>query len=138
MKLITREIDYAVKALKYIANKNAGGRSVPVPITELVENLKVPRPFMRKILQKLGNEGILRSTRGNGGGFELLLEPKEVYLFDLIVIYQGRFSMNECLFKKDICPDRESCLLKKNIDSIEEYVSNELKKVSLKTLMEGE
>ena len=144
MKLITREIDYAVKALVYIAGKkkmaNNDGLEMEyhVSITELVEKLDVPRPFMRKILQKLGNKGILKSNRGNRGGFKLVLKPEEIYLLDLIELFQGRFSMNECLFKKDICPDRSGCFLKKKIDSIEEYVENELKKINLMTLMEGE
>lgn len=136
MKLITREVDYAVKALIYIAEKYKRNNN-PVPITELVEKLDVPRPFIRKILQKLGNKGYLRSSRGNMGGFELVLKPEEIYLFELIEVFQGRFSMNECLFKKDICPDKNRCLLKKKIESIEEHVGSELKKVNLRTLMEG-
>ncbi len=138
MKLITREIDYSVKALIYIAEKSDEKNQENVSITELVDKLDVPRPFMRRILQKLGNEGILRSSRGNRGGFELALKPEEVYLFDLLEIFQGKFSMNECLFKKNICPDKKRCTLKKKIDSIEDYVGNELKKVNLRTLMEGE
>ena len=138
MKLITREIDYAVKALIYIAEKSDEKEQENISITELVDKLDVPRPFMRRILQKLGNEGIMKSSRGNRGGFELALKPEDVYLFDLVEIFQGKFSMNECLFKKDICPDKKRCILKKKIDSIEDYVGNELKKVSLRTLMEGE
>jgi Rrf2 family protein len=144
MKLITREIDYAVKALAYIAgkkrmkNNDELSTGEQVSITELVEKLDVPRPFMRKILQKLGNKGILKSSRGNRGGFKLVLKPEKIYLFDLIELFQGRFSMNECLFKKDLCPERNGCFLKKKIDSIEEYVGDELKKINLMTIMEGE
>ncbi len=67
MKLITRNTDYAMRALCYIARQRE--RSVPVP--EMVAALKIPRPFLRKIVQTLGREGVLRSSRGRGAVFYL-------------------------------------------------------------------
>jgi len=46
MKLITREIDYAIRALIYLADN--GEKTIPV--TELVEELGITRPFLRKIM----------------------------------------------------------------------------------------
>ncbi|MCX5702041.1 MAG: hypothetical protein NTW64_03570 [Candidatus Omnitrophica bacterium] len=44
MKLITRDTDYAIRALCYIAkNKNE-----IISVRELVTKLKIPRPFLRK------------------------------------------------------------------------------------------
>ncbi len=139
MKLITRDIDYAVRALIFIGNNNKDNSdSTAVSISEIVEKLDVPKPFMRKILQVLSSNGILTSHKGNKGGFNLALKPEEVFLYDIVEIFQGKFSLNDCLFKKNICPDRSRCLLKKKIDSIQEQVEDELKKISLKSLMEGE
>jgi len=61
MKLITRNTDYALRALCYISkNKNI------VTVDELVERLGVPRSFMRKILQQLNKKMILVSFKGQG------------------------------------------------------------------------
>ena len=66
MKLITRDTDYAVRALCFIGQR----QKRLISASELVANLKIPRPFLRKILQTLNREGILNSYKGKGGGFE--------------------------------------------------------------------
>ncbi|HAJ94800.1 MAG TPA: Rrf2 family transcriptional regulator, partial [Actinobacteria bacterium] len=57
MKLITREIDYAIRALMYLAD-NEG---MIVTVTKLVEELGITRPFLRKIMQELAKAGVVGS-----------------------------------------------------------------------------
>jgi len=64
MKLITREIDYAVRALIYLAD-NGNGKKVSV--SELVDELGITRPFLRKIMQLLAKAGVIESYKGNKG-----------------------------------------------------------------------
>ena len=131
MKLITRDTDYALRALGFIS----GRRNSIVSVSELVRELRIPRPFLRKILQVLNKEGILESHKGKGGGFRLAVSPKKLYLMDLIQIFQGQFQLNECFFKKAICPDVRTCALKKKIDIIEEQVIRELSTITLASLL---
>lgn len=132
MKLITREIDYAVRALIYLAdNKNEGIVSVP----ELVDELGITRPFLRKIMQLLAKAGVIESYKGNKGGFRLIKKPDDVYLIDLVEIFQGNFSLNECILNKDICPNKGNCILKDRVDDIEEKVRVELKSIDLSSLI---
>ena len=131
MKLITRNTDYAMRALSYIAKR--GGAVVSV--SEMVEALRIPRPFLRKILQTLSGEGLLRSTKGQGGGFSLAVPAEKVLLTDLIRIFQNTIQLNECMFKKKICPNRKTCVLKKEIDSIEEDVFHRLRRITIASLV---
>ena len=84
MKLITRDTDYAVRALCYMA----GTKRQMVSVPDLVKELKVPGPFLRKILQILNKKGVLRSSKGRGGGFMLAGAPKKIFLVDLMEIFQ--------------------------------------------------
>lgn len=132
MKLITREIDYAVRALIYLAdNKNEG----IVSVQELVDELGITRPFLRKIMQLLAKAGVIKSYKGNKGGFRLIKKPDDVYLIDLVEIFQGDFSLNECLLNKDICPNKGNCILKDRVDDIEEKVRLELESIDLSSLI---
>jgi len=131
MKLITRDTDYAIRAIAYMA-KHKGRR---VSVKELVKSLKVPHPFLRKILQVLDKKAILRSYKGQGGGFLLNARPREIFLLDLIKIFQGGFSLNECFLKKHACPHTKTCRLRKRIDRIEAYVLKELKKINIDYLL---
>lgn len=132
MKLITRDTDYALRALCFIAKNN----DLITPVPELVRKLRIPRPFLRKILQSLDKSGLLKSYKGKGGGFLLILKPDKISVLDVIRIFQGEFSLNECLLNKHLCPDIRICILKKKIDRIEKYVVSELKSFSLAYLME--
>jgi len=133
MKLITRNTDYAMRALCYIVRQ--GGRSVPV--TEMVAVIKIPRPFLRKILQTLSGEGLLKSTKGQGGGFSPAVPAEKILLTDLIRIFQNTIQLNECVFKKKICPNRSTCILKKEIDSIEHDVLDRLHRITIGSLVNG-
>ena len=132
MKLITRDIDYAVRALIYLAD-NGKGETVPIP--ELVDELGITRPFLRKIMQLLAKADVTRSYKGNKGGFRLIKKPEDIYLIDLIEIFQGNFSLNECLLNKDICPNKGNCILKDKVDVIEEKVKTELGSIDLRSLI---
>ena len=130
MKLITRDTDYAVRALNYIVCNE--GRKIS--ITELVRELETPKPFLRKILQLLSINGILKSYKGKNGGFELAREPDKIFLLDLMQVFQGPFRISECIFKKNTCPNQQDCLLKTELDSIEKMVLEKISAINLKSL----
>jgi Rrf2 family protein len=132
VKLITREIDYAVRALKSLAENG----SDKVPVTDLVEELRITRPMLRKIMQELAKNGVVTSYKGNNGGFRLNKRPEDIYLIDIIEVFQGRFSMNECVLNKEICPNRGDCILKSKIEDIEADVKRKLESINLESLMD--
>ncbi|MBU0548219.1 MAG: Rrf2 family transcriptional regulator, partial [Candidatus Omnitrophica bacterium] len=122
MKLITRNTDYALRAICYISkNKNI------VTVDELVKRLGVPRPFMRKILQQLNKKRILDSYKGQGGGFKLKAIPGKIHIIEIMRIFQGHVTLSGCFLKKDICPNKGKCVLRKKIRLIEENVFKQLK-----------
>ncbi len=132
MKLITRDADYAVKAISLIAKEK---RSFNV--NELVSRLGMPRAFLRRILQKLSAGGILMSSKGKNGGFLLARSSGSIRVSDIITVFQGKISMNECMFKKKLCPNRSTCPLRKEILKIEKHVVARLNGITIKTLMKG-
>ena len=131
MKFITRNTDYALRALCYIAKKNDS----KVTVEELVNKLAVPRPFMRKILQLLSKNGVLDSSKGKGGGFKLSISAKKLHLIKIMSIFQGEVTLNGCFLKKDICPNKGKCVLRRKIHNIEEGVLRQLKSISIAALI---
>lgn len=132
MKLMTRDTDYAIRALCFIIKQN----KKIIPVDDLIKALKMPRPFLRKILQLLNKNGILRSYKGQGGGFKAVVPADKIYLVDLMETFQGALTLNECLFKKRICPNIRVCKLRKRIDNIEKNVLLELKSITIADLLE--
>ncbi len=131
MKLVTRNTDYAVRALCYMAHN----KKRIVSVSELVSKLKIPRPFLRKILQALHKNNILASIKGQGGGFQLTSKIDKISILKLIEIFQGHFKLNECIFKGIRCPNIIKCRLNKKIGKIEKRVRMELKSITLEDLI---
>lgn len=132
MKLITRKTDYAVRALCYLARAEKRVR----PVAALVAALRIPRPFLRQILQRLQHGGILASRRGNGGGFALAKPARKIYLMEIRAIFQGPpVVFKNCLFRKRICPNRRRCRLRRRIEEIEKEVADKLNAIRLADLL---
>lgn len=131
MKLLTRDTDYALRALFFFARH----KNKRIESGTLVEQLKIPRPFLRKILQRLSADGILHSYKGQGGGFILAVAPDDVRIGDVLKIFQGQFSFENCFFKKKRCPNRPACALRRRIKSLEEKVRREFEAVTIASLV---
>ena len=106
-----------------------------VSAAELVKKLRMPKAFLRKVLQALQKRGVLKSTKGSRGGFMLARFPDKIFLSDLIKIFQGEVKIIECLFRKKVCPRVKTCPLRKKIKNIEKMVLSELKSVSIASLL---
>ena len=131
MKLITKDTDYAIRAIGYIAKSD----KAIVSVTEIEKSLNLPRPFLRKILQTLQKGGVLISIKGNKGGFSLQKNYRKITLVDIIKIFQGEVSFTDCFLKKKICPNVAKCVVRKKVKIIEKMVKTELNKVTIDSVL---
>lgn len=131
MKLITRDTDYALRVLCFVAKQ----KKRIFAVSDFTRALRLPQPFLRKILQVLNKKGMLKSFKGQGGGFLLSKLPEKIFLTDIMRIFQGKLRLNECALKKLVCPDQKTCPLKKRIDGIERYVLKELASITIASLI---
>ncbi len=131
MRLISKKTDYAIKAICFIAE--AKGRVVSV--AELIREFDMPRPFLRKILQILKKSGILKSYKGQDGGFTLAIPAREIFVANLIKIFHGPIKLSRCVFKERLCSDVKTCALKVRIDTIETRVARELQSINIESLL---
>jgi len=69
MKLITKQTDYAIRALGAMAKE----KDSIFTTSFLAKKLKISKPFVRAILQKLNKEHMLVSYKGKGGGFKMVI-----------------------------------------------------------------
>ena len=63
------------------------------------------------ILGELVQAGILKSTRGKGGGFRLARPPEEIRLFEIVQRFEPAPSApRACPFGNQVCGDDSPCL----------------------------
>ncbi|MFH1378925.1 MAG: Rrf2 family transcriptional regulator [bacterium] len=133
MKFITRDTDYAVRALCCIAQE-----PLLVCANKMVSFLKMPKPFLRKILQILNKKKLLISTKGKGGGFVLARSPDKITLIDVMRAFQGPVLLNECMFKKKVCPSISTCDLRKKLCEIQKIMIKQLESITIASLISKE
>ena len=94
----------------------------PINAIQLAEKLGKSKHHIGKILQRLVKDSLLSSTRGPTGGFELLIDPSEVSLYDVYSSIEGKSKVKICSEDELICPV-DKCIRKNLIKRLsEEFV----------------
>ena len=81
-------------------------------------------------LQRLASAGILRSTRGPAGGFDLGRSAEDLTLLDVWQAVEGPITEQSCLLNKSVCRGR-SCALSGLLHNIGQTMRDYLAKTRL-------
>jgi Rrf2 family cysteine metabolism transcriptional repressor len=132
MKLLTKDTDYAIRALLYLATRKKGEW---VSSTEISTEDKIPLSYLRRILQVLKKEKYVDSKEGASGGLKLNKKPEKIEVIELIKLFQGELQLFDCMFRKKTCHNKNKCVLRKRVLGIEKIVIQEFTGISLRTLL---
>ena len=91
--MLSKRAKYAIKALLALADH---GRDEPMRIADLAQRENIPPKFLELILLGLKNQGILQSRKGKGGGYLLAREPGEIYLGQIVRMFDGPLAPVPC------------------------------------------
>lgn len=91
---LTSLADYAVVILAAAAKRGRVGR---LSAGVLAEETGIPLPTVQKLLGRLAVTGLLRSTRGTGGGFQLARPPEGISLAEIVEAVEGPIAMTSCV-----------------------------------------
>jgi Rrf2 family protein len=105
MLSITRETDYAIRSVYYLAREK--GRVVMTD--EISREMQIPRSFLAKIVRKLSGAGLVQCFVGVKGGCSLTREPEMISMLDVILAIEGPMVMNSCTIKNGECSLAGSC-----------------------------
>lgn len=102
---ITRQADYAVRAVLYLARL---GPEQKAATSQIAEEQDIPLSFLAKIIAQLSVAGLLQTMRGARGGVTLARPPAEITLLDVVEAIDGPIMLNECVNDAYIC-SQEDC-----------------------------
>jgi Rrf2 family protein len=105
---ISRKIDYALRAMIHLAGLPGGKIAT---LQDLSLPLHMPREFLAKILKILSAKGLVRSSRGAHGGYQLARPAREISFLEVIEAVEGPVQLNVCLDHKDRCDVSEGCTM---------------------------
>ena len=109
--MLSKRSKYASKALLALADHERGE---PVRIADLAHEEQIPPKFLELILLGLKNQGILQSRKGKGGGYLLARDPADIYLGQIVRMFDGPLAPVPCASQTAYmacadCPEEAVC-----------------------------
>ncbi len=106
---ITRQADYALRAMLYLANMEPNQRAATSQIAEIKH---IPPSFLAKIISQLSIAGLIHTSRGARGGVTLARSPEEISILEVVEAIDGPIAFNECVINDGACVFGEECVLR--------------------------
>ncbi len=133
MKIFRKDADYAVRALIFLALRES---REPIPAGSLAVELGLPVNYLRRICSTLTGAGFLETREGKHGGVILAVKPGTINLLNLVELFQGPPEISDCTFRKKLCPNRKTCVLRKRILGIESDLAERFRTITIQTLLD--
>lgn len=95
----TNHADYALRVLMYL--RVAPGRRGS--IAEIARAHRISRNHLDKVVQRMGAADLVRTSRGRGGGVQLVRDPTTITVGDVMRAMEDDFAVVECLGPARFC-----------------------------------
>jgi len=131
--VLTRKSKYGLKALLLLAREYDRGS---IPASELSEREGIPEKFLQLILLELRRRGIVRSRRGQGGGYQLARDPATINFCEVLRALDGPLALTPCVSQTayqhcDECADEQQCGIRLVMKDVRDETARILEGASL-------
>ncbi|MDZ4159980.1 MAG: Rrf2 family transcriptional regulator, partial [Anaerolineaceae bacterium] len=106
---ITRQADYALRALIYLARLAPSQRAAT---SQIAKEQRIPASFLAKIISQLSIAGLIHTSRGARGGVSLSRSAAEITILEAVEAIDGPITLNECTTDPMVCTFGEDCPLR--------------------------
>lgn len=111
--MLSATCKYGIRAVIFIASRP--DPKINTGLRQIADELKIPQPYLAKILQTLSRKKILHSSKGPHGGFSLHVPSGKLTLMDIIEATDGGDFFDSCYVTGERCnfdkPDDNLCIL---------------------------
>ena len=131
MLRISKLTDYGTVVLAHLA----GEPNTVCSAADVAAATGIGVPTVSKLLKSLGRSGLVISTRGANGGYQLSRAPREISAADVIDALEGPVSITECSASDSQCDYESVCNVGNSWQRINVAIRHALEEVSLIDLL---
>ena len=129
---VGRRVDYAVRALSYLAGQTSGK---VISRADIEKSQDIPSFYLSKIMKDLVAGGLVHSHVGSKGGFTLAKAPNTISIKDVYEAVERPLVLMECLEKGvEYCSFCAVCLQKSVWEEAQALLVNFLGGVSIRDI----
>lgn len=126
---LTRRTDYAIRALLALARQD-GRQSTPA----IAAAMNIPVRFLPAVMRDLTRAGLVRSTGGRLGGYELIPPASALDLLSIIEAVEGDTRRRTCILRGGPCQRNGVCDVHEPFGAAQDAFRATLAAVSLASL----
>ena len=145
MITLTRKTEYALISLTFLARRQAAGDGA-VNSRGIADQFKLPGAMVSNVLKELAGVGMVKSTRGKAGGYELGVDASEVSILDVVGVIEGGVRLVPCCEglndggdtagnNSECCEIEKECVVKGPLQRLQVKMNEFLRDVSLADLL---
>lgn len=130
--IFSKTAEYAIRAMLHLA-RSPKGPAVHSQHIAAVEG--IPPEFLKLILRRLANKGLVRSTTGTNGGYTLNRKPREIRLVDVILALDEDPCDVQCALGYPMCSEERPCPMHRSWKTLRRSMRAFLRKQTLAQLV---
>jgi Rrf2 family protein len=130
---ITTKGRYATRAIIDLAMHDHGK---PVLLRDLAEHQAISEKYLERMMGMLVKAGLVKSFRGQKGGFGLARTPDRIRLADVIEAVEGRIQPVGCVEDSSRCERKNICATRDVWIELEHTIRRSLEAITVQNLIE--
>ncbi len=130
--MLNQTAEYALRAVVTIAEQPDGR---PIGAGKLAASLGIPQNYLSKTLHQLARAGVLESSRGKFGGFQLARPAARILLLDIVTEFDEIVGQQTCLMGRTLCSDHAPCAAHSRWKTVGEKMAGFFRETTVADLM---
>lgn len=128
---LTAKGRYAVTAMLDLAVHRDEG---PISLADISERQGISLSYLEQLFAKLRRNGLVKSVRGPGGGYQLSRSPETIYVAQIVDSVDENVDATRCQGRAN-CQNGETCLSHELWADLSEQIHQFLSEIDLATVI---
>ncbi len=108
-----------------------------ISLKVIAEDTELSEKYLESIIRALVSAGIVKGTRGKGGGYRLTKNASDIKIKDILASTEATLAPVACLVDGEDCPKKTKCKTLPLWQKMDSLVSNYLESITLQDLVNG-
>lgn len=129
MLRLSKKSEYALMATLHLGQLPEGGRAA---VTVIAAARSLPRGLLAKVMQDLKRAGLVTSTKGVSGGYQLARPLAEILFLDVVRPFEENMALVDCLHAEQApCARFEQCTIRDPMATLNQWFLGQLRGLSM-------